>query len=310
MSVVMNHLRRAVALRLMKFANLVDPAKISAQLDEMNQNLARVERAAAVEREGTRDELLRCVLQTRLLSSRRQWQQAPAVAPPPMTPRDFAEDLQRLGRLHPHLFERWKQINFVANPIEFAERPAGSCSVGLGRVDGLFAGFIAPYLSGRVLDLGCGPQAVPSYLSGYPTALISGVDPLEPFDAHPFQFHRGFGEFLPWDDGTFDAVINATSLDHAFSLDLVTSEIVRVLRPGGLFLVWEGFVKNSPPYRPSDPDLQPVDPFHLFHFDERWFEEHFSPAFEIVEKLPLDDSAWNPQYSSNYFYALRLRTQR
>ena len=307
MSVVMNHLRRAIALRLMKFANLVDPAEISAQLNAMSQDLARVERAAGVEREGTREELLRYVLQTRLLSSRRQWQPV-TEPPPPMQQRDFAEDLEKLGQLHPHLFERWKQINFVDNPIEFAERPAGSCSVGLGRIDRMFAGFIAPYLSGRVLDLGCGPQAVPSYLSGYPTALISGVDPLEPFEPHPFQFHRGFAEFLPWADGTFDAVINATSLDHCMSLDLVTSEIVRVLRPGGLLLVWEGFVKNSPPYRPSDPNLQPVDKFHFFHFDEPWFEQHFAPSFEIVEKLPVDDSAWNPEYSSNYFYALRKRT--
>jgi SAM-dependent methyltransferase len=308
MSGVMNHLRRAVALRLMKFANLVDPAQISAQLNEVNQHLERVERAAALEREGTREELLRLMLQTRLLAAMRQWQAAPAV-PPLMQRRDFAEDLQNLGHLHPHLFERWRQINFEDNPKEFAERPAGSCSVGLG-IDRMFAGFIAPYLSGRVLDLGCGPQAVPSYLAGYPAALISGVDPLEPFAAHPFQFHRGFAEFLPWDDGTFDAVINATSLDHCFSLDLVTSEIVRVLRPGGVLLVWEGFVKNSPPYNPSDPNLQPADQFHLFHFDEPWFEQHFSRAFEITEKLPVDDSAWNPQYCSNYFYALRLRTPK
>jgi SAM-dependent methyltransferase len=302
----MNHLRRAVALRLMKFANLVDPAKLSAQLREVNENLERVQRTAALEREGTREELLKYVLQTRLLSARRHWQPAPA-APPNMQRRNFADDLQKLGSLHPHLFERWKQINFVDNPAEFAERPAGSCSVGLGRVDPMFAGFIAPYLSGRVLDLGCGPQAVPSYLAGYPTALISGVDPLEPFEPHPFQFHRGFAEFLPWDDNTFDAVINATSLDHCFSLELVTREIVRVLRPGGLLLVWEGFVKNSPPYNPSNPNLEPADKFHLFHFDEPWFEQHFSHAFEIVEKVPVDDSVWNPQYCSNYFYALRVR---
>jgi|SRR5687767_8414881 len=266
-------------------------------LEEARQALAEVKRSAEL----ARDDALRHLLQTRLLLSRRLWQSMPSVASPPaMTSSDFATDLRRLEQLHPELFQRWRQINLVDNPIEYAQRPSGSCSVGLAQNDRAFAGFIAPYLSGRVLDLGCGPQAIPSYLRGYPTQLVSGVDPLEPFEPHPFQFHRGFGEFLPWGDRTFDVVVNATSLDHSFSLDRVTTEIIRVLRPGGMLLVWEGFVKNSPPYRPSDPNLQPVDKFHLFHFDQPWFEAHFSSAFEVAEKLALDDS-------SNYFYALRLK---
>jgi SAM-dependent methyltransferase len=270
-------------------------------LEEARQALAEVKRSAEL----ARDDAVRHLLQTRLLLSRRLWQSMlpSVVSPPAMTSSDFATDLQRLEQLHPELFPRWRQINLVDNPIEYAQRPRGSCSVGLGQNDRAFAGFIAPYLSGRVLDLGCGPQATPSYLCGYPTQLISGVDPLEPFEPHPFQFHRGFGEFLPWGDRTFDVVVNATSLDHSLSLDHVTSEIIRVLRPGGMLLVWEGFVKNSPPYRPSDPNLQPVDKFHLFHFDEPWFEAYFSSAFEVAEKLALDDS-------SNYFYALRLKERR
>lgn len=278
-------------------------------VEAVSDSLSRIERDLGGALEQHREELLKQAMQTRLLMCRRLWQLLPAdtVEPLPMVSRDFDADLEQLSRMHPQIFNRWKQINFVDNPIEFAERPAGSCSVGLGRFDTAFAGFIAPYLQGRVLDLGCGPQPVPSYLQGYPARLISGLDPLEPFSAHPFQFHRGFGEFMPWPDAAFDIVINATSLDHSFSLDLVTREIVRVLRPGGRLLVWEGFVAGSPPYNPSDPALEPVDQFHLFHFDENWFERHFSASFDIVEKIAMDSSVWNPQYCTNHFYALRRR---
>lgn len=290
------------------------------QLEEMRRQLAELRagsaaeaRVAATYRDATRDELLRHSLQTRLMTCRRIWRSMPFGRDPEplsMQPVDFDRDLQQLEQLHPHLFATWRQINLVDNPVEYAARPSSSCSVGLGRTEQPFAGFIAPYLEGRVLDLGCGPHAVPSYLRDYPTRLVSGIDPLEPFEPHPFQFARGFGEFLPWADHAFDVVVNATSLDHCLSLDRVAEEIVRVLRPGGLFLVWEGFIRGSVPYRPSDPDLRPVDQFHLFHFDRPWFEDYFGRSFEIVERVALDDPPWSEASASNYFYALRRRDRQ
>ncbi|MGH9221026.1 MAG: hypothetical protein ACRD1W_17095, partial [Vicinamibacterales bacterium] len=96
--------------------------------------MGKVERSAGVQSELAREESLHHLLQTRLLLSRRFWQfMLPSVvSPPAMTPSDFATDLQRLEQLHPELFRRWRQINLVDNPIEYAQRPGGSCSVGLG----------------------------------------------------------------------------------------------------------------------------------------------------------------------------------
>jgi SAM-dependent methyltransferase len=255
-----------------------------------------------------RSELVRLQLTTRLLMTRANWRQAPAeVRAHRIVPRrqNFGEILQKLKALHPHLYPQWERINFVENPAEFAGRPEASCSIGKRATDEPFGGFVAPYLDGIILDIGCGPYAVPLYLQEYPTDHIYGIDPIEPFERHPFTFVRGVAEWLPFPDRSFDVVIAATSLDHSLSLDRALSEIRRVIKPGGRFLVWDGFVKGSPRYDPSNPDLAPVDDFHFFHFDEGWFEEIMAEnGFTVREKLAYDPSPHNPQYCISYFYAL------
>ena len=255
-----------------------------------------------------REDALRVQLATRFELTRAMWRLAPQ---PPATgriavlPNDFSQTLAALKSLHPHLWDRWAQINFVDNPAEFSSRPEGSCSIGKRGTDAPFGGFIAPYLTGDVLDVGCGPYATPSYLRDYPSDRIYGLDPLEPFEPHPFTFVRGFGEFVPFPDRSFDVVIAATSLDHSFSLDRTVSEIARVLKPGGRLLVWDGFVKGSPRYRPDDAAWQQADRFHLFHFDEPWFEalmgEH---GLHVHERVAFDPSSHNPQYCTSFFYCV------
>jgi SAM-dependent methyltransferase len=255
-----------------------------------------------------RQELIRRQLSTRLLLMRALWTAVPPRADGPpiqLELQDFQSILGRLRALHPHLYPTWQRINFVENPREFARRPEGSCSIGKRGTDEPFGGFVAPYLAGRVLDVGCGPYAVPLYLQQYPNELIYGIDPVDPFEPHPFTFVRGFAEFLPFPDASFDVVIAATSLDHALSLDRALSSIRRVIKPGGQFLVWDGFVNGSPRYDPEDPALKPIDDFHFFHFDEGWFEEIMREHdFDVREKLVYDPSPHNPQYCSSYFYCL------
>lgn len=256
----------------------------------------------------SRQELIRGQMMTRLVLSRALWRLTPQ---PPSRDRviakqqDFTEVLGKLRSLYPHIYSTWERINFVKSPAEFAERPEGSCSLGRRATDEPFSGFVAPYLRGLVLDVGCGPYAVPLYLREYPVDRIYGIDPVDPFEPHPFTFVRGIAECVPFPDRSFDVVIAATSLDHSLSLDRALSEIRRVIKPGGSFLVWDGFVKGSPRYDPSKTDLVPVDDFHFFHFDESWFdvimEEH---GFTVREKLVYDPSPHNPQYCASYFYSL------
>jgi SAM-dependent methyltransferase len=204
--------------------------------------------------------------------------------------------LDRLRALYPHAYSQWYPLLSV-NDTAYTDLPTDSCSVAGHVIADHFAYFISPYLTGRVLDIGCGPQPVPSYLAHYPVELISGIDPLTSEQPHPFDFVRGLAEHLPWRDGTFRAVIAATSLDHVLSPDLTFSEITRVLAPGGVFLTWVAFIPGGKPYDPTDPSIKPIDQFHLFHFAEGWFEEIVRKRFDIVEKVAYD--------CESHFYCLR-----
>jgi SAM-dependent methyltransferase len=261
---------------------------------EIREDIARLEKSLS-------QEMIRQNLRNRLIATHALWKTiddskySHRVEP---RPESFDVYLQRMKALHPNIFSLWENINFEMNPKEFAERPTGSCSLESHVTAEYFSGFIAPYLHGRVLDIGCGPYALPVYLYNYPTELISGIDPITPFEPHLFQFVRGFAEFLPWPDGSFDTVVAATTLDHVLSLELAISEIRRVLVPDGKLLVWDGFIKGSVPYNPSEGIPTPPDKFHLFHFDEEWFEEFMKRWFVIHEKINFD--------GLSYFYCLRV----
>ena len=245
-------------------------------------------------------------MQTRyLLYAKDGFQQDQDVAPASGTKASsFDVYLEKFKNLYPHLYDTWASINFNKNIDEFKYRPEFSCAVDQRPDARLFSGFIAPYLHGRVLDIGCGPLKIPIYLRNYPVEYLSGLDPLEPFQPHPFEFVQGFAEFLPWENTTFDVAIAATSLDHTLDLNLALSEIKRVLKPGGLFLVWEWFGDHAEIYNPSEKSPELIDRYHLFNFDEKWFEKVVCENFMIVEKVRLFGA--DHHY---YFYALKLKQE-
>ncbi|MGD9615083.1 MAG: methyltransferase domain-containing protein [Alphaproteobacteria bacterium] len=164
--------------------------------------------------------------------------------------------------------------------------PVGSCSIAGHREAERFGAFIAPYLRGYVLDVGCGPQPVPSYLRDYPAGLICGIDPISTADEHPFEFVPAVAEEIPWQDASFDVVCSGTTLDHFFLLDVALSEIRRVLKPGGHFVAWISEAPGSQPYNPYREDITPADEEHLFHIDRAWFLPMMRElGFEEVEIL-------------------------
>ncbi len=210
---------------------------------------------------------------------------APIVCPNEGTPEATIESLQRRA---PRAFEAWK-LAFDENCAEYAvaERRTANLSVAANPGAEAFAQWIRPLLRGRVLDIGCGPQPVPIYLETYPPTWCAGIDPLPPFTEHPFVFRRAFCEVIPWPDACFESVTCATSLDHVFDLDRALDEIVRVLAPGGLFLLWVAFVPGSIPYE-VDRVVERLDRFHLFHFDRSWFYPMILRRFEILEDWDLN----------------------
>jgi SAM-dependent methyltransferase len=242
--------------------------------------------------------LLRSVARSAEGLAQALWRQQTVPAPARLPGRDFERAAATLEQTFPRAFSLWKGL-CEANESAYLNAPTDHCSLEGHEAAEWFGYFILPYLRGRVLDVGCGPQQVPAYLGFYPTEMICGLDPLPPCQSHPFDFVRGFAELMPWADHSFDVVCAATSLDHVLSPDVAFAEIARVLKPSGVALVWQAHVPSAGKYDPYCPELKPVDPYHLFHFSESAFDDLVNQRFAISEKIRFD--------SLSHFYCLRLR---
>lgn len=96
----------------------------------------------------------------------------------------------------------------------------------------------------RVLDLGTGEGQVARRLAGAAGAeRVVGIDPAAAQIANAARqgggpsFVRGRGEELPFRDGSFDAVVCCLVVEHSADAEALFAEVVRVLEPGGAFLL-------------------------------------------------------------------------
>jgi ubiquinone/menaquinone biosynthesis C-methylase UbiE len=87
-----------------------------------------------------------------------------------------------------------------------------------------------------ILDIGCGLQEMPVYLSELPNELIG----LDPFDSQfNGTFIKGSAEYIPLRPSSIGTVICATSIDHLFDIELAFQEFRRILIPGGRVIIWD-----------------------------------------------------------------------
>jgi SAM-dependent methyltransferase len=118
----------------------------------------------------------------------------------------------------------------------------------------------------RVLDLGCGDGRLSAELD---------ARELTAADVSPLALERARRRLpgtrivelepdapLPFDDGAFDLVLCAETIEHVRDVQLLLSEVRRVLRPGGVLALTTP--ANLPLGRPADP-LSP----HLRFFTKR-----------------------------------------
>lgn len=102
----------------------------------------------------------------------------------------------------------------------------------------------------RILDLGCGMGATIGFL--YENYKIKGVgiDPSEKLlgmakEVCPFaDFVTGTGDFLPFPDESFDFVLAECTLSLMNDIGMTLSEVRRVLKNGGFFVVTDVYAKN------------------------------------------------------------------
>lgn len=91
---------------------------------------------------------------------------------------------------------------------------------------------------GRMLDVGCGKGFIAYHLTAMRGTSVVGLDLAQVADA-PIEYLSYDGTRFPVTDGSFDSVLLCYVLHHAQDIGQVMSEVSRVLREGGLVVVYE-----------------------------------------------------------------------
>lgn len=121
-----------------------------------------------------------------------------------------------------------------------------------------FVPVVRQYLSADdvCLDLGCGPGGFLSLMAPLVRRMV-GVDIAPQFvsEAQATIERRGLtnseavlsdGDRLPFDDGSFDSVAMIDTIHHLEDVDATMAEATRVLRRGGMLLIFEPNKLNPP----------------------------------------------------------------
>jgi SAM-dependent methyltransferase len=90
----------------------------------------------------------------------------------------------------------------------------------------------------EVLDVGCGNGFIAHHLSAMLGTDVIGIDVMDTTPA-PIDYRRYDGARIPLADNSMDAVLLCYVLHHAHDATSVLREIKRVLRPGGVALIYE-----------------------------------------------------------------------
>jgi ubiquinone/menaquinone biosynthesis C-methylase UbiE len=126
----------------------------------------------------------------------------------------------------------------------------------------------------KILDIGCGPRG--SLEWAHNASKRVGLDPLAGsyrklgIEQHKMEYVSAPAEHIPFPDGYFDVVTSFNSLDHVDNLEESINEIIRVVAPGGLFLLLTEV--NHPPTA-----REPIS----YSWD---IVEKFKPALKVAEE--------------------------
>lgn len=90
----------------------------------------------------------------------------------------------------------------------------------------------------EVLDVGCGNGFIAHHLSAMLGTNVIGIDVMDATQAR-IDYRRFDGVHFPLSDNSVDAVLLCYVLHHAQDAAVVLREMKRVLRPGGLAVIYE-----------------------------------------------------------------------
>lgn len=110
---------------------------------------------------------------------------------------------------------------------------------------------LMPYAKGRVLEVGFGTGVNLKYYDFSAVESLTALDmktekEIEPAEKHPVRFVKGEAEVLPFEDSSFDSVVETLVLCSVKDIEKSVSEFLRVLKPGGTLI----FIDHVLPARP------------------------------------------------------------
>lgn len=215
-----------------------------------------------------------------------------------------------LKKLHRTTWQVWNKLQ--KNGLEsYLNDPIHNLGVGKRQDYIDFSNFCN--FQGIVLDVGVGPQKIPTHLKynkNIDNVFFIGIDPLIGVQPRSFPFVLGLGEYLPFRDELFDQILYVTSLDHFIDPLITIMEATRVLKKDGTICIWIGEKKNDAPNprvnnawytklkKPNGAD----DVFHFKRLSDNDFEKLLKKTqLKIAEKKETKIDQWR----TNYFYKIR-----
>ena len=141
----------------------------------------------------------------------------------------------------------------------------------------------------QVLDVGCGSGFIAHHLSAILGMNVSGIDAMDKTEA-PIDYRRYDREHFPEPDNSFDAVLLCYVLHHAQDAALVLKEVRRVLREGGLAIIYEDIPQSwwdKGVCRLHDRQWKDRTGPCTFRTDEDWCRVFGAFGFEIVNRRQL-----------------------
>ncbi len=173
----------------------------------------------------------------------------------------------------------------------------------------LFARHVRP--DSPILDLGCGYGRLGAELAARGYTHVIGIDSSAGMIARGHAENPGLDlrvascEGLPFDDGSFDAVLLfavLTCIPENEKLRRLMAEITRVLRPHGILYLsdycLQSDARNLERYHENEPKFGTYGVFALpegvvvRHFESRWLEGLLA-GFEILTRRTVDTATMN-----------------
>lgn len=217
---------------------------------------------------------------------------------------------KNLNVLNSKIWKVWNQLQ-ENGVVAYENNPTSNLGIG-PRQDFISFGEFCDY-KGLVLDIGVGPQELPTHFEYVKSAnqySFIGIDPLTGQQPRKFPFVLGLGEYLPFRDKLFDRVIYATSLDHFINPVETLFEAKRVLKDDGIICIWIGEKDINTPKPKESPDWYEKleipegaqDPFHFKRFTVKELKQYLAEAnLKVYEEMEMKVDEWR----KNVFFKVK-----